>query len=49
MQQFVAAETCTNQMAVVRQAFAQPDAFAFLADALFASPLKHSVRGVLTR
>lgn len=36
-------------MDVVRDAFAQPEAIGFLADALFACPLKHPVRGVLTR
>lgn len=49
VQQFVAAQSCSQQMDVVRDAFAQPEAIGFLADALFACPLKHPVRGVLTR
>lgn len=49
VQQFAAAQSCTLQMVIVRQAFEQPEAFGFLADVLFACPLKHPVRGVLTR
>ncbi|XP_034489969.1 thyroid adenoma-associated protein homolog [Drosophila innubila] len=47
--QFVAATSCTEQISVVKQLFEKPEAFAFLSDVLFVSPLKHSLRGQLTK
>ncbi|XP_030566188.1 thyroid adenoma-associated protein homolog isoform X1 [Drosophila novamexicana] len=46
---FAAATNCAKQMSIVKQIYEEPQAFGFLADVLFVCPLKHPVRGVVTR
>lgn len=46
---FATASNCAKQMSIVKEAYEDPHAFAFLADVLFVCPLKHPVRGIVTR
>ncbi|TDG39867.1 hypothetical protein AWZ03_013710 [Drosophila navojoa] len=47
--EFAQANNCAKQLSVVKDAFENPRSLPFLADILFLCPLKHPVRGVLTR
>ncbi|ALC49114.1 CG15618 [Drosophila busckii] len=47
--EFAAAMSCEEQMRAVKEIYKNPEAINFLADLVYVCPLKHSVRGVLTR
>ncbi|XP_017869820.1 PREDICTED: thyroid adenoma-associated protein homolog [Drosophila arizonae] len=49
VEEFAQATNCAKQLSIVKDAFENPRSFPFLADILFVCPLKHPVRGVVTR